>query len=56
MIGRGVDELFRQGQLMVATSYRAFEVYAAVGLVYLVLTAIAARIFRRLELRLAPQA
>lgn len=51
----GFDELFRQGQLVVATSYRAFEVYAAVALVYLVLTTVAARIFQRLERRLAPQ-
>lgn len=51
----GFDELFRQGQLVVATSYRAFEVYAAVALAYLVLTAIAAQIFQTLERRLAPQ-
>ena len=34
----GFDELFRQGQLMVATTYRAFEIYIAVALVYLVMT------------------
>jgi arginine/lysine/histidine/glutamine transport system substrate-binding/permease protein len=50
----GFNELFRQGQLLVATSYRAFEVYTAVALVYLVLTAAAARVFQRLERRLAP--
>lgn len=50
----GFDELFRQGQLLVATSYRAFEVYAAVGLVYLLLTAVASRFFQRLERRLTP--
>lgn len=48
----GFDELFRQGQLVVATSYRAFEVYAAVGLVYLLLTSVAARVFRLLEQRM----
>jgi len=52
----GFDELFRQGQLVVATTYRAFEVYAAVGVVYLVLTTLAARIFRRLEQRLTVSA
>jgi arginine/lysine/histidine/glutamine transport system substrate-binding/permease protein len=52
----GFDELFRQGQLVVATTYRAFEVYAAVALVYLVLTAVAARVFLRLERRLTPGA
>ncbi|MFM7793501.1 MAG: ABC transporter permease subunit, partial [Microcystis panniformis] len=34
----GFEELFRQGQLMVATTYKAFEIYIAVALVYLVLT------------------
>ncbi|MFM9110938.1 MAG: ABC transporter permease subunit [Prochlorococcaceae cyanobacterium] len=48
----GFDELFRQGQLVVATSYRAVEVYAAVGLMYLLLTAVAARLFRQLEQRM----
>ncbi|MEY4297157.1 MAG: hypothetical protein RLZZ423_336 [Cyanobacteriota bacterium] len=48
----GFDELFRQGQLVVATTYRAFEVYAAVGLMYLLLTAVAARVLRLLEWRL----
>ncbi len=52
----GFDELFRQGQLVVATSYRAFEVYAAVALVYLVLTSVAARVFQQLEQRLRPAA
>lgn len=48
----GFDELFRQGQLIVATTYRAFEVYAAVGLTYLLLTAVAAQLLRDLERRL----
>lgn len=45
----GFEELFRQGQLMVATTYRAFEIYAAVALVYLVLTFISSRVFAWLE-------
>jgi arginine/lysine/histidine/glutamine transport system substrate-binding and permease protein len=45
----GFEELFRQGQLVVATTYRAFEVYAAVALVYLVLTSVSAAGFRWLE-------
>jgi arginine/lysine/histidine/glutamine transport system substrate-binding and permease protein len=45
----GFEELFRQGQLVVATTYRAFEVYAAVALVYLVLTSLSAAGFRWLE-------
>jgi arginine/lysine/histidine/glutamine transport system substrate-binding/permease protein len=48
----GFDELFRQGQLVVATSYRAFEVYLAVALVYLVMTTTASLLFKQLERRL----
>lgn len=49
----GFDELFRQGQLMVATTYRAFEIYIAVALVYLVMTTSASLLFKRLERRLS---
>jgi arginine/lysine/histidine/glutamine transport system substrate-binding/permease protein len=48
----GFDELFRQGQLMVATTYRAFEIYIAVALVYLLMTTLAAFAFRRIEARM----
>jgi arginine/lysine/histidine/glutamine transport system substrate-binding/permease protein len=48
----GFDELFRQGQLMVATSYRAFEIYIAVALIYLVMTTTASILFKRLEARM----
>lgn len=47
----GFDELFRQGQLMVATTYRAFEIYIAVALVYLLMTTTASLLFKRLEAR-----
>ncbi|MDJ0595995.1 MAG: ABC transporter permease subunit [Pleurocapsa sp. MO_226.B13] len=50
----GFEELFRQGQLMVATTYRAFEIYAAVALIYLVLTFVASRFFSWLEKRFNP--
>ncbi len=50
----GFEELFRQGQLMVATTYRAFQIYAAVALIYLILTFIASRVFSWLEKRLNP--
>ncbi len=50
----GFEELFRQGQLMVATTYRAFEIYTAVALIYLFLTFIASRVFSWLEKRLNP--
>jgi arginine/lysine/histidine/glutamine transport system substrate-binding and permease protein len=50
----GFQELFREGQLMVATTYRAFEIYAVVALIYLCLTFIASRVFSWLEKRLNP--
>lgn len=50
----GFEELFRQGQLMVANTYRAFEIYAAVALIYLFLTFFASRVFSWLEQRLNP--
>ena len=48
----GFEELFRQGQLMVATTYLAFEIYIAVALVYLVMTTSASILFKQLERRL----
>lgn len=45
----GFEELFRQGQLIVATNYRAFEIYISVALVYLVLNTISSQAFSLLE-------
>jgi arginine/lysine/histidine/glutamine transport system substrate-binding/permease protein len=45
----GFEELFRRGQLIVATNYRAFEIYAAVALIYLALTLLSSRVFSFLE-------
>ncbi|WP_218082728.1 ABC transporter permease subunit [Anthocerotibacter panamensis] len=45
----GFTELFRQGQLIVAQNYRAFEIYAAVALLYLVLTLLSSQAFSFLE-------
>jgi arginine/lysine/histidine/glutamine transport system substrate-binding/permease protein len=45
----GFEELFRRGQLIVADNYRAFEIYAAVALIYLVLTLASSRFFSFLE-------
>ena len=53
-IDAAFDELFREGQLMVATTYRAFEIYIAVAIVYLVMTSTAAALFKALERRLSP--
>ncbi len=50
----GFEELFRQGQLMVATTYKAFEIYIAVALVYLVLTTLSSAGFKWLENMMDP--
>ncbi|MGH2412440.1 MAG: ABC transporter permease subunit [Brasilonema sp.] len=50
----GFEELFRQGQLMVATTYKAFEIYIAVALVYLVLTTLSSVVFKWLEAFMDP--
>ncbi len=45
----GLEELVRRGQLTVATNFRAFEIYTAVGLIYLVLNIFFAQGFSWLE-------
>lgn len=45
----GFEELFRQGQLIVATNYRPFELYVTVALIYLILTLLSSRVFTLLE-------
>jgi arginine/lysine/histidine/glutamine transport system substrate-binding/permease protein len=50
----GFNELFRQGQLIVATTYKAFEVYIAVALVYLFLTTLSSFFFKWLEEKMDP--
>lgn len=50
----GFEELFRQGQLIVAGNYRAFEVYAAVAALYLCLTLLSSQLFSRLEQSMNP--
>jgi arginine/lysine/histidine/glutamine transport system substrate-binding/permease protein len=45
----GFEELFRRGQLIVANNYRAFEIYTAVALIYLVLNIFSSRVFNTLE-------
>jgi arginine/lysine/histidine/glutamine transport system substrate-binding/permease protein len=45
----GLEELFREGQLIVAQNYRSFEIYATVGVIYLILTVIASQGFSWLE-------
>lgn len=48
----GVGELTRQGQEIMASSFRALEVWTAVALIYLVLTTVLALSLRWLERRL----
>ena len=48
----GVGELLRTGQEIVAVNFRAFEVYMAVAMVYLVMTMSIAKALKTLENRL----
>lgn len=45
----GFEELFRRGQLIVAQNYRAFEIYAAVALIYLALNIFSSQMFGLIE-------
>ncbi len=45
----GFEELFRKGQLVVAQNYRAFEIYTAIAIVYLILNVAASYGFSVLE-------
>jgi len=45
----GYEELFRTGQLAVATTFRAFEIYAIVAIIYLILNVLSSRFFSFLE-------
>ena len=50
----GFEELFRKGQLIVSENYRAFEIYAAVAVIYLCLTLIFSQFFSKLEIWMNP--
>nr|WP_199332149.1 ABC transporter permease subunit [Anabaena lutea] len=50
----GFEELFRKGQLIVSENYRAFEVYAAVAVIYLCLTLVSSQAISRLEIWMNP--
>ncbi|WP_218596691.1 ABC transporter permease subunit [Chroogloeocystis siderophila] len=45
----GFEELFRQGQLIVAENYRSFEIYATVAIIYLCLTLLSSQAFSYFE-------
>lgn len=48
------QELLQSGRIVVARTYRAFEIYIAVALIYLVLTLLASRLFDYVERRMNP--
>lgn len=50
----GFEELFRQGQLIVAQNYRSFEIYAAVAIVYLILNTLSSQAFNLFEKAMDP--
>ncbi|TVQ45433.1 MAG: ABC transporter permease subunit [Gloeocapsa sp. DLM2.Bin57] len=50
----GYEELFRRGQLAVAVTFRAFEIYAAIALIYLILNLLSSRFFSFLEVWMDP--
>ncbi len=50
----GFEELFRQGQLIVADNYRAFEIYTAIALIYLFLTVFSSYLLSILERLMNP--
>ncbi len=52
----GYQELFRQGQLIVARNFRAFEIWFTVALIYLILNVIASQAFSLLERKMSPTA
>lgn len=51
----GYQEVFRQGQLIVAKNFRAFEIYITVALIYLALTILSSQVFSWLERRMNPE-
>ena len=50
----GSQELFQTGRLIVARNFRAFEIFLAIALIYLLLTVLASQIFSWLERKLNP--
>jgi glutamine transport system permease protein len=52
----GFEELFRRGQIVVASNYKAFEIYFSVAIVYLAMTLLFSQLFSWLERWLNPTA
>ena len=48
-----VEELTRNGQIIIAATFRAFQIWILVALIYLVLTGVSAAFLDRLEVRMS---
>jgi glutamine transport system permease protein len=48
-----VEELTRNGQIIIAATFRAFQIWILVAIIYLILTSISASLLDRLEVRLS---
>jgi glutamine transport system permease protein len=48
-----VEELTRNGQIIIAATFRAFQIWILVAIIYLILTSISASLLERLEVRLS---
>ncbi|OBT09417.1 amino acid ABC transporter permease [Vibrio sp. UCD-FRSSP16_10] len=49
----GVNELTQSGQIIISSTYRSFEVWTMVGIMYFILIFILTTIFRRIEARMS---
>jgi ectoine/hydroxyectoine ABC transporter permease protein EhuC len=49
-----VNELLRHGTMIISSTFRSMEIYAMVAIIYFVMSFIASRLVRWLELRLTP--
>ena len=49
-----VNELLRHGTIIISSTFRSMEIYAMVAMIYFVMSFIASRLVRWLELRLTP--
>jgi glutamine transport system permease protein len=47
-----VEELTRNGQIIIAATFRAFQIWILVAILYLIMTGVAAALLNRLETRL----
>jgi His/Glu/Gln/Arg/opine family amino acid ABC transporter permease subunit len=50
-----VTELMRQGTILISNTFRSMEIYFMVAMVYFVMSFVAARLVRRLEVALTPR-